>query len=89
MNKTTNSVYIVVNSLSLWHSRLGHVNNRRLHDMSVLELIPNCKHDMEGKSKVCAQTKITKTPFPKIKRKISLLELVHSDVCDLYSTPSR
>ena len=44
--------------------------------MSVLELIPNCKHDMEGKCKVCAQTKITKTPFPKIERKTSLLEFV-------------
>ena len=41
MNKTINFVYIVVNSLYLWHSHLGHVNNIRLHDISVLELIPN------------------------------------------------
>ena len=57
----------MVNSLSLCHDHLGHVNIRRLHDMANLELIPKDENDMHGKCKVCAQTKITRTLFPKLK----------------------
>jgi transposase InsO family protein len=35
------------------------------------------------------QTKITRKPFPKIDRSSNLLQLVHSDVCDMYSNPTR
>ena len=57
--------------------------------MSNLELIPKYKHDIHEKCKVCAQTKIPKAPFSKIDRSSTLLQLVHSDVCDLHSTPSK
>ncbi|EOX94625.1 Uncharacterized protein TCM_004260 [Theobroma cacao] len=33
-------------------------------------------------------TKITRNPFPKVKRNTKLLELIHSDVCDMHSTPT-
>ena len=32
---------------------------------------------------------MTKTPFPKIERTSYLLQLIHSDVCDMHSTPTR
>ena len=35
------------------------------------------------------QTKITRMTFPKVERTTFLLELVHSDVCDIYSNPTR
>ena len=57
--------------------------------MSNLELIPKYKHDIHEKCKVCAQTKITKAPFSKIDRSFTLLQLVHNDVCDLHSTPTK
>ena len=38
---------------------------------------------------MCVQTKITKTHFPTIERTSSLLQLVHNDVCDLHSNPTR
>ncbi|GJR63060.1 zinc finger, CCHC-type containing protein [Tanacetum coccineum] len=33
-------------------------------------------------------TKITKKPFQNVKRKTKVLELIHSDLCDLHATPS-
>ncbi|GKE81176.1 zinc finger, CCHC-type containing protein [Tanacetum coccineum] len=33
-------------------------------------------------------TKITKKPFQNVKRKTKVLELIHSDLCDLQATPS-
>ena len=58
----------MVDSLSLWHNRFGHVNIRRLNDMANLELIPKHENDMYEKCKVCAQTKITRIHFPKIEK---------------------
>ena len=34
-------------------------------------------------------SKITHFPFPEVDKTTSLLELVHSDVCDMHSTPTR
>ena len=87
-NMNVSSAYMV-DSLSLWHNRLGHVNIRRLHDMTNLDLIPKHENDMHEKCKVCAQTKITRSPFPKIEKTSSLLHLIHSDVCDMHSNPSK
>jgi hypothetical protein len=36
--RVVNSAYLV-DSISLWHNRLGYINTRRLHDMTVLNLI--------------------------------------------------
>jgi len=87
INKTQVSAYMV-ESFSLWHSRLGHVNTRKMDDMVNLSLIPKYDNDMVEKCKTCMQTKITRLPFPKVEKTTSLLELVHSDVCDMHSYPS-
>ena len=71
----------------LWHVRLGHVNFRRMHEMSKDGLIP--AFDMTSdKCKTCMLTKVTKQPFPSVTRNSAVLELVHSDLCDFHSTPS-
>ena len=55
--------------------------------MSKDGLIP--AFDMETeKCKTCMLTKITKKPFQGVKRETELLELIHSDLCDLHATPS-
>lgn len=59
------SAYIV-DSLSLWHACLGHVNTRKMNDMVNLDLIPKYDIDMIEKCKVCMQTKITRVSFPKV-----------------------
>nr|GEV60140.1 zinc finger, CCHC-type [Tanacetum cinerariifolium] len=76
-----------LNDSILWHARLGHVQFKRMQDMSTDELILACYMDTK-KCKTCMLTKITKKPFQDIKRKTEVLELIHSDLCDLHATSS-
>ncbi len=85
-NKNTISAYMV-ESFCLWHYRLGHLNYRKLNDMYKLDLIPVFNNNIE-KCNTCMLTKITRNPFPKVKRKTKLLDLIHSDLCDLHNTPT-
>jgi hypothetical protein len=57
--------------------------------MTILTLIPKSVNDMFDKCRICMQTKITRKHFPKIYRSFILLQLVHSDVCDMHSNPTR
>ncbi|GJZ50890.1 zinc finger, CCHC-type containing protein, partial [Tanacetum coccineum] len=76
-----------LNDSILWHARLGHVHFKRMQDMSKDGLI--LAFDMDTKKcKTCMLTKITKKPFENVKRKTEVLELIHSDLCDLHATPS-
>ena len=86
-NKNVVSAYIVESSSFLWHHRLGLVNFRKLYDMVNLELLPYFDKS-EGKCNTCMKTKITRNPFPKVERNSKLLDLVHSDVCDMHNTSS-
>ncbi|GJX21058.1 zinc finger, CCHC-type containing protein [Tanacetum coccineum] len=76
-----------LNDSILWHARLGHVHFKRMQDMSKDRLIPAFDMDTE-KCKTCMLTKITKKSFQNVKRKTKVLELIHSDLCDLHTTPS-
>ncbi|GJZ13448.1 zinc finger, CCHC-type containing protein [Tanacetum coccineum] len=75
------------NDSILRHARLGHVHFKRMQDMSKDGLIPAFDMDTE-KCKTCMLTKITKKPFQNVKRETEVLELIHSDLCDLHNTPS-
>ena len=85
-NSSSVSAYIV-DSPYLWHNRLGHVNFKRIRDMVKLDLIPYIDQNHE-KCTTCMLTKITRNTFPKIERTSNVLDLIHSDVCDMHSTPS-
>ncbi|GJY13652.1 hypothetical protein Tco_0382961 [Tanacetum coccineum] len=65
----------------------GYVHFKRMQDMSKDGLISAFDMDTE-KCKTCMLTKITKKPFQNIKRETKVLELMHSDLCDLHATPS-
>ncbi|PWA62269.1 zinc finger, CCHC-type [Artemisia annua] len=89
VNNIVNSAFMStskMNDSTLWHARLGHVHYKRMQDMSKDELIPAFDMDTE-KCKTCMLTKITKKPFQGVKRETELLELIHSDLCDLHATP--
>ncbi|GJV50765.1 zinc finger, CCHC-type containing protein [Tanacetum coccineum] len=75
-----------LNDSILWHARLGHVHFKRMQDMSTDGLIPAFDMDTE-KCKTCMLNKITKKPFQNVKRETKVLELIHSDLCDLHATP--
>ena len=80
------SLYIdslnVVESSNLWHARLGHLNYATLKYMTSHDYF-NCKHDYVNKCEICAQAKITRKPFPKANRETQILDLVHTDICEL------
>ncbi|GJV38060.1 zinc finger, CCHC-type containing protein [Tanacetum coccineum] len=89
---STNSLKAIMstsklNDLILWHVRVGHVHYKRMQDMSKDGLIPAFDMDIE-KYKTCMLTKITKKPFQNVKRKNKVLELNHSDLCDMHGTLS-
>ena len=88
INKSV-SVYIV-DSFSLWHARLGHVNYDSVQRMISVGLLPtNLKYDKQ-KCETCVKTKLTRKPFPNSNRiSNNLLELVHSNICDLHSKLTR
>ncbi|GJW34700.1 zinc finger, CCHC-type containing protein [Tanacetum coccineum] len=65
----------------------GHVHFKRMQDMSKDGLIPAFDMDTK-KCQTCMLNKITKKPFQNVKRKTEVLELIHSDLCDLHATPS-
>ncbi|GKB75136.1 hypothetical protein Tco_0936548, partial [Tanacetum coccineum] len=58
-----------------------------MQDMSKDGLIPAFVMDTE-KCKTCMLNKITKKPFQNVKCETEVLKLIHSDLCDLYATPS-
>ncbi|GJT14163.1 zinc finger, CCHC-type containing protein [Tanacetum coccineum] len=64
---------------------LGHVHFKRMQDMSKNRLIPAFDMDTE-KCKTCMLNIITKKPFQNVKRETEVLELIHSDICDLHAT---
>nr|GEV66525.1 zinc finger, CCHC-type [Tanacetum cinerariifolium] len=71
----------------LWHARLDHVHFKRMQDISKDGLISTIDVDTK-KCKTCMLNKITKKPFQNVKRETKVLELIHSDFCDLHATPS-
>ena len=61
---TTNSVYIV-QSVDLWHGRLGHVNFASLKRLRNMRLIPKVNTESCSKCPVCVEAKFAKKPFKK------------------------
>nr|GEW66522.1 zinc finger, CCHC-type [Tanacetum cinerariifolium] len=67
-----------------WHARLGHVYYKGMQDMCKDGLIIAFNIDTQ-KCKTCIVTKITKKSFQNVKRGTKVLELIHSDLCDLHA----
>uniref|UniRef100_A0A2N9JAE7 CCHC-type domain-containing protein n=1 Tax=Fagus sylvatica TaxID=28930 RepID=A0A2N9JAE7_FAGSY len=82
INKNDVGCAYIVDSSLLWHARLGHLNFKYMKYMSKHGLI-SYKQDVNDKCEICIESKIRKKPFPSTNRDSQLLELVHSDVCEL------
>ena len=88
INKEVSGCAYFVDSSYLWHARLEHLNFKYLKFMSKHGMI-SYKHDDEKKCEICIQAKMTKKPFSKSDRNSIMLELVHSDVCELNGVLTR
>ena len=88
INKEVSGCAYFVDSSYLWHARFGHLNFKYLKFMSKHGMI-SYKHDDEKKCEICIQAKMTKKPFSKSDRNSIMLELVHSDVCELNGVLTR
>ena len=82
-NENENISTYIVESLDLWHERLGHVNFRSIKLMMKNGLIKDCGKDYVSKCITCSKCKITKKPFKSIERIFTLLELIHIDICEM------
>ncbi|CAL2253197.1 unnamed protein product [Prunus armeniaca] len=83
------SVYFAESS-NIWHARLGHVNYRSMHRMMHLGLLPKFDIDFDNKCETCTESKFSRQTFKSVQgRSNELLGLIHSDLCDFKSTPTR
>ena len=87
INKNYVSVYLLELS-DLWHARLGHVNYKALRKLVTLEVLHDFKCD-KPKCKICVESKFGKHPYKSVERNSKIFDLIHTDICDMKSTPSR
>ena len=87
LNKAASSY--VIESSNIWHARLGHVNYKSINKLMNMGLLP--KFDCPSKKcQVRVESKFSKPPFHSIDNRLSEpLDLIHTDICDMKSIPSR
>ena len=79
----------VLESSNIWHVRLGHVNYKSISKLMNMGLLP--KFDCQSeKCQICVESKFSKPHFHFIDDRVSEpLDLIHTDICDMKSIPSR
>ncbi|GJU14257.1 retrovirus-related pol polyprotein from transposon TNT 1-94 [Tanacetum coccineum] len=88
INKMNSSAYLIESS-NVWHGRLGHVNFNSMRRLIKFNSIPNCHIDSKYKCETCVEAKPTRTSFKSVKRTTEPLDMVHTDICDLKSLPTK
>ncbi|GJQ95174.1 pol polyprotein [Tanacetum coccineum] len=88
INKMNSYAYLIESS-NVWHARLGHVNFNSLHRLIKFNSIPNCHIDSKYKCETYVEAKLTRTSFKSVKRTTEPLDMVHTDICDLKSLPTK
>jgi hypothetical protein len=70
--------------VTVWHSRLCHINFDCILRMSKLNLIPEIPVVRRSKCHACVQAKQPPKPFKSVEEKsLAPLELIHSDLCEM------
>ncbi|KAK9052683.1 hypothetical protein SSX86_029313 [Deinandra increscens subsp. villosa] len=89
INKNASTSAYLIESSNVWHGRLGHVNFNSLRRLIKLNHIPASAIEPNSKCKTCVEAKQTRSSFKSIERKTKPLDMIHTDVCDLKSVPTR
>ncbi|GJZ36968.1 pol polyprotein [Tanacetum coccineum] len=88
INKMNSSAYLIKSS-NVWHGLLGHVNFNLMRRLIKFNSIPNFHIDSKYKCETCVEAKLTRTSFKLVKRKTEPLDMIHTDICDLKSLPTK
>lgn len=79
----------MIESISSWHDRLGHINFSYINNMQLLDLIIGLDSNNFNKCEICVEDKITRMSCFLVNRKTELLSLIHTDLSDLKQTMTR
>ena len=82
-NKNISSSAYLIESSSIWHGRLGHVNYDSIRCLIQLNNLPKFHVNSKHKCEIYVEAKLTRSLFPSVERNTEPLELIHSDICDL------
>nr|GEV85297.1 Pol polyprotein [Tanacetum cinerariifolium] len=86
---TINSLAYLIESSNVWHGRLSHVNFNSMRCLIKFNSIPNFHIDSKYKRETCVETKLTRSSFKSVKQKTEPLDMIHTDICDLKSLPTK
>lgn len=89
INEMPSSFAYMFESINLWHGRLGHVNHKKIKRMIELGLITNLGDFSNNKCITCSKCKITRSSFKSVERSTNVLDLVHTDICEMTNTLTR
>ncbi|GJZ58304.1 retrotransposon protein, putative, ty1-copia subclass [Tanacetum coccineum] len=74
----------------LWHSRLGHVNKKRIAQLQKDGVLESFDFKLDDVCESCLLGKMTKSPFTgSCERGEGLLDLVHTDVCGPFRSATK
>ncbi|KAL2253467.1 UNVERIFIED_CONTAM: Retrovirus-related Pol polyprotein from transposon TNT 1-94 [Sesamum indicum] len=85
----SDSIILNVESSTLWHSRLGHLNFNSIKRMMNLNLIPSQNIERNHKCQICVEAKQVRKPYQSIERDSEILDLVHTDICEFNGVLTR
>nr|GEW77385.1 Pol polyprotein [Tanacetum cinerariifolium] len=84
-----NSFAHLIESSNMWHGRLGHVNFNSMRYLIKFNSIPNFHIDSKYKCETCVEDKLIISSFKSVKQKTEPLDMIHIDICDLKSLPTK
>ena len=88
--KPKDAKLIMIVQTYLWHCRLGHIGVKRMKKLHADGLLKSLDYESVDACEPCLMGKMTKTPFSgTVERATDLLEIIHTDVCDLMSVGAR
>ena len=89
VNENASTSAYLIESSNIWHNRLGHVNFNSMRRLIKLNYIPSFTIESNSKCPTCVEAKQTTKSFKSIERNTEPLDLIHTDVCDFRTIPTR
>ncbi|KAH6783227.1 hypothetical protein C2S52_008186 [Perilla frutescens var. hirtella] len=90
VNENSSASAYIVESIDIWHKRLGHDNFASIKLLGTLQLIPYMALNNVSKCQTCVEAKLAKKPFKPVEHmNTEMLELIHFDLADFKNSISK